>query len=299
MKKKNWSTADIPSQEGKIIIVTGSTSGLGAEAVKVLVGKGAQIIMAVRNIDKADKVKAKIIENIPNAKITIHHLDLMDLKSIEVCANDIIKTYNHLDVLINNAGIMMCPFATTKDGFEIQMGTNHLGPFAFTGRLMPLLTKTKNARIVSTSSLAHHSGAIDFSAINWGKRKYKTTKAYGDSKIANLYFTYELADKLKNLKNSPTVTVAHPGWTTTDLQKHSFMFNFLNPIFGQDVSEGVLPTLRAAVDTDVNSGDYFGPSRMGGMRGAPIKIKSNKNSKNKQYAKELWALSEKLTGVTY
>ncbi len=193
----------------------------------------------------------------------------------------------------------MCPYYKTEDGFEIQMGTNHLGHFALTGYLMPLLKKTKNSRIVSTSSVGHNMGNIDFSDINWESRKYNTNKAYGDSKLANLYFIYEMARRLQNISNAPTPVVAHPGVTATDLDRHSLFFRIFNIFVAQKVELGTLPTLRAATDPDVKAGEYYGPEKMKGMRGYPVKTDSNELSKNIEKAQQLWAFSEKMTGISY
>ena len=299
MKNNIWTQDQISNQDGKVIIITGATSGLGKEAAKILADKKAKIILAVRNTEKAALVKQEIQVNTPEASIEIIKLDLGDLSSINDFATLFLNQYDRLDVLINNAGVMMCPYSKTKDGFEIQMGTNHLGPFALTGALMPILKKTKGSRVVSTSSLAHLGGSINFDDLNWEKRMYKTNKAYSDTKIANLYFTYEMARRNKDVTGFPTVATAHPGWTRTDLQKHSFMFRVLNPIFGQKPEMGVLPTLRAATDPLVNSGDYFGPTKMGGMRGYPELVKSNALSHDEGIAKKLWSISEELTNIRY
>ena len=299
MAKSKWSVNDIPDQAGKVIIITGASSGLGKEATKQLALKNATVIMAARNIQKSEQVKTEISAQYPKSDIRIMHLDLGSLTSIKKFAEGINSEINHLDVLINNAGIMMCPFSTTEDGFEIQLGTNHLGPFALTGHLMPLLKKTPNSRIVVTSSIAHKQGNIDFSDLNWKNREYKTSKAYGDSKLANLYFTFELADKLMNEENAPIITAAHPGWTRTELQRHSGLFRFLNNFFSQKVELGVLPTLRAALDPEAQSGEYFGPSGFAEMKGHPVKVDSNEKSHDKKSAKRLWDLSEQLTEITY
>ncbi|OFZ06590.1 MAG: short-chain dehydrogenase, partial [Bacteroidetes bacterium RIFOXYB12_FULL_41_6] len=246
MSKSNWNANHIPDLKGKVIIVTGATSGLGKEATKILAQKHATVIMAVRNTKKAEALAQAIKQQQPNAQIDNREMDLSSLESVKLFANGVLKNYDRLDVLINNAGIMACPFDKTKDGYEIQMGTNHLGHFALTGLLMPLLETTKNARIVATSSIGHRMGNIDFDDINWEKRKYNPSKAYADSKIANLYFTYELAKKLNHEKKDIKVTAAHPGWTRTDLQKHSWYMLMLNPLFSQGADQGVLPTLRAA-----------------------------------------------------
>jgi NAD(P)-dependent dehydrogenase (short-subunit alcohol dehydrogenase family) len=299
MKNSKWSSQDIPSQQGKTILITGATSGLGKEATRVLASKGATVVMAVRNTQKAEAVAKQIHEDFPGAEIDIRALDLVSLASVKSFAKGISSTYDKIDVLINNAGVMMCPYSKTEDGFEIQMGVNHLGHFALTGLLMTLLMRTKDARIVATSSMAHKSGDIDFGDINWEERKYKTTKAYSDSKLANLYFMYELVRKFKGDESAPTVTTSHPGWTKTELDRHSGLASFIGNIIAQTVEMGTLPTLRAATDPDAKSGDYFGPAGMMEMRGHPVLVPSTKLARNTENAKTLWNISEQLTGVTY
>lgn len=299
MSKINWSANLIPDLMGKVIIVTGATSGLGKEATKILSEKNATVIMAVRNTKKAEPIVQEIRKQHSNAQTDIREMDLSSLASVKLFAEGVLKDYDRLDVLINNAGIMACPFDKTQDGFEIQMGTNHLGHFALTGLLMPLLEKTENARIVATSSIGHRMGNIDFNDINWEKRKYSPAQAYSDSKLANLYFAYELAEKLNQEKKDIKVTAAHPGWTRTDLQKHTWYMRMLNPLFSQGPDQGVLPTLRAAFDSNAKSGDYFGPSRFFEMHGSPVVVKSNERSHNAEAAKKLWEISENLTNVKY
>lgn len=299
MSKSKWNNTNISNQKGKIAVITGATSGLGKEATKVLVSKNATVIMAVRNTEKGKKVADEIQKTFPNATIDVRKLDLNSLKSVEDFANGMNASYNQLDILINNAGVMMCPYSKTADGFEIQMGVNHFGHFALTGRLMPLLKKTKDARIVATSSVAHKSGNINFEDINWEERNYKTTNAYSDSKLANLYFAYELVRKFKNEPNAPMVTSAHPGWTKTELDRHSGLAAFIGNIVAQKVNMGTLPTLRAAVDEDAKSGDYFGPKGLMEMRGYPVVVPSNKMSHDEANAKQLWKMSEEMTGVSY
>ena len=299
MNRKKWSVENIPDQKGKTIIITGSTSGLGKEASRVLAKKNATIIMAVRNTQKAEIVANEIRKEYPIAKIEIRNLDLGSLDSISSFAKGMLEDYRNLDLLINNAGIMMCPYSKTKNGFEIQMGTNHLGPFALTGLLMPLLIRNNHARIVSTSSVAHNQGDIDFTDINWEKRKYNTSKAYSDSKLANLYFSYELKRRLEHVENPPLVVSAHPGGTKTDLARHSGIFNvFMNLLF-LPVEKGVLSTLRAATDANATSGDYYGPGGFMQVRGFPELVQSSKMSHNLKNAKHLWDISEELTGIKY
>ena len=299
MSKSNWNTQNIADQSNKTIIITGASSGLGMEASKVLSSKNATIIMAVRNTIKGKNVAEEIKKQNPNAKLEIREMDLSSLQSVNNFAEGVKSDYDKIDILINNAGIMTCPFDRTKDDFEIQMGTNHLGHFALTGLLMPLLHKAKNARIIVTSSIGHKMGNIDFTDINWEKRKYKTSQAYADSKLANLYFAYELVRKLQNEKSDIKVTASHPGWTRTNLQKHSWYMKALNPLFSQGPDQGVLPTLRAAFDANAKSGDYFGPSRFFEMHGNPVVVKSNEKSHNLEASKKLWEVSEQLTNIKY
>ncbi len=299
MSNSKWSEKDIPSQKNKTIIITGASSGLGKQASKVLAQKGATVIMAVRNVKKGEVVAKEIRTEFPNSNIIVKSLDLNSLKSIKSFADSFISDYNQLDVLINNAGVMMCPFSKTEDDFEIQMGTNHFGHFALTGHLMPLLLETKESRVVATSSVAHKQGDINFEDINWSKRGYKTVKAYGDSKLANLYFALELDRKLKNNPNAPIISVSHPGWTKTELDRHSGLASFIGNIIAQTPQMGTLPTLRAATDIKVKSGEYYGPSGVMEMRGNPILVQPNKMAQNEENAKKLWELSETLTGVKY
>lgn len=299
MTNLNWTSEDIPNQSNKVIVITGATSGLGKQATKVLASKNAKIILAVRNTQKAEDVVMEIRKDFPSAKLEIRHLDLGKLKSVQTFAEEFTNDYSQLDVLINNAGIMMCPYSKTEDGFEIQMGTNHFGHFALTGLLIPLLLETKDSRVVATSSIAHKSGSINFDDINWESRKYSTIKAYADSKLANLYFTYELARKYKDNPNAPLFTVAHPGGTNTDLGRHMSITKLLAPLLGQKVETGTLPSLRAATDLNAASGDYFGPKSFFESRGYPVIVQPNKMAQNKENAKRLWEISEQLTGVKY
>lgn len=299
MSEANWNSDDIPDLNGRIVLITGASSGIGKEAAGVIASKNATVIIAARNMEKANRASDDIRQAYPNADISARQLDLSDLQSVSDFSSAFAQDFDRLDVLINNAGIMMCPYSKTKDGFEIQMGTNHLGHFALTGQLMPLLKKTQNARIVNLASIAHKSGNLDFSDLNWESRKYKTMKAYGDSKLANLYFTYHLADKLGQEADAPLVTAAHPGWTATDLQRHVGLFGFLNNFFAQNVDMGALPTLRAAFDGNARQGDYYGPVKFFEMHGYPVKTKSNAKSHDAGAARQLWDMSEKMTGLSY
>ncbi|MEJ2054946.1 MAG: oxidoreductase [Calditrichaceae bacterium] len=257
MNNQNWTKDNIPDQKNRVIIVTGSSSGIGFEAAKALAEKNAAIIIAVRNEEKGKHAIERIKEAYAGARVELMLLDLADLKSVKEFADTFKKKYNRLDLLINNAGVMIPPYSKTKDGFELQFGTNHLGHFALTGLLIDPILKTEGSRIVNVSSGAHRYGNINFDDLNWEKRKYKKWTSYGDSKIANLYFTYELQRKR------------------------------------------ALPTLRAAIDPDAKSGDYFGPDGWMQLKGYPVKVESNKLSHNEEIAKKLWSVSEELTGVKY
>ncbi|MCB0743646.1 MAG: SDR family NAD(P)-dependent oxidoreductase [Ignavibacteriae bacterium] len=297
MSKQNWTTENIPDQRGKVVIVTGSSSGIGFEAAKALTNKNAKVIIAVRNLEKGENAKSKILSENKNADIVLMKLDLADLSSVKSFAEEFKSKFNKLDLLINNAGVMIPPYSKTKDGFELQMGTNHFGHFALTLQLLDTIQATPNSRIVNVASAAHKYGNINFDDLTWEKRKYKSWKAYGDSKIANLYFTKELSTRLadKNIK----VTAAHPGWTATDLQRHSSMFEFLNQFFAMKQDQGALPTLRAATDEGAKSGDYYGPDGWQEWRGYPILVQPNALAKDESIAKKLWEVSEELTNVKF
>jgi NAD(P)-dependent dehydrogenase (short-subunit alcohol dehydrogenase family) len=297
MSKSKWTEKNIPNQSGKIAIVTGSSSGIGYEAARILAKKNATVIIAVRNLEKGEYARSKIKSENPDANLDIIKLDLADLSSVKSFVKEFKSKYNKLDMLINNAGVMIPPYTKTKDGFELQFGTNHLGHFALTLQLLDVIEKTPNARIVNVSSGAHKYGKINFDDLNWEKRDYKAWKAYGDSKIANLYFTKVLAEKVA--KKNIQVTAAHPGWTATELQRHSGMIEFLNSIFAMPQEQGALTTLRAAVDNDAKSGDYFGPNGWQEWRGYPVKVEPNSLAKDKKIANKLWDVSEELTGIKF
>ena len=296
-KNKNWTTESIPDQKGKIVIVTGSSSGIGYEAAKVLANKNAKVIIAVRNLTKGEIAKSNIEGQNKNADVEVMKIDLSDLASVKSFAEEYKNKYSKLDLLINNAGVMIPPYSKTINGFELQMGTNHFGHFALTLQLIDIIHATPKARIVNVASAAHKYGNINFDDLNWENRKYKSWRAYGDSKIANFYFTSELAKRLSG-KNI-LVTAAHPGWTATDLQRHSGLFEFLNKFFAMNQEQGALPTLRAAIDENAKSGDYFGPDGWQEWKGYPVKVDTNKLAKDTSLAKKLWDVSEELTKVKY
>ena len=304
MKNKHWTTADIPDLSGKVIIVTGGNSGLGYESVKAFANKDAEIILACRSVEKGEKAKQEILKNKPDANIVVMPLDLADLASVRDFANKFTANYSKLDILMNNAGIMTPPYFKTKDGFEGQFGTNHLGHFALTGLLFGLLKKTPESRIVNTSSAAHKAGKMDFSNLMYEDGKgYSRIRAYGRSKLANLLFTYELQRKLQDIDASIITLAAHPGGAKTNLDTHMrriWWIKVLIPLISasmQSQAMGALPQIRAAVDPEANGGTYYGPEK--GMKGYPVLVESNSRSHNLEDAARLWAVSEQLTGVSF
>jgi NAD(P)-dependent dehydrogenase (short-subunit alcohol dehydrogenase family) len=299
MSKSQWTTSNIPDMSGKVVIVTGGNSGLGLETVRQLAKKGASTIMAARSEEKGKTAIASLMAELPNAKIELMLLDLANLASIKSFVDTFKVKYDQLHLLINNAGVMALPTRhETADGFEMQFGTNHLGHFALTGQLLDLIESTDGGRVVNVSSMAHRRGKVDFANINSEKR-YNAWEAYGLSKISNLYFTYEMQRKLDKAGKKTRVLAAHPGWTQTNLQKHSGFANFLNPFLAQKVDMGTLPQLMAAVQPDIKGGEYYGPKGFMEMKGYPVQVDSIPSTKDIGIAARLWDESEKMTGIKY
>lgn len=299
MKKKNWTAADVPDQTGKTVIVTGSSSGIGYETARVLTGKGATVMIAVRSLEKGNAAAEKLRAQNKDAEVKVLRLDLADLASVEEFAEEFKENYSRLDLLINNAGVMAPPFSKTKNGFELQFGTNHLGHFALTAHLLDVLTNSGGARIVNVSSSGHRFGKLDFDDLNWEKRRYRAMRAYCDSKLANLYFTFELDRKIKENRLDLVATAAHPGLTTSELGRHGGLTSLLGKLFGQDVSLGALPILRAATEKGLKGGEFFSPDDFLELGGNPVEAKPSKLSKDEKIAGKLWAVSEDLTGVKF
>ncbi len=300
MSNSNWTSAEIASQKGKIILITGANSGLGLEAASVLSQKEATVIMAVRNLEKGQAAMKQVLAQNPKAQVELMQVDLSDLESIAKFSEDFHARFSRLDILLNNAGIMFPPKReVTKQGFEIQFGTNHLGHFALTGLLLDLIKKTQGARVVTQSSIAHKFNAeINFSDLNWEK-SYNEMKAYSQSKLANLLFTYQLDRLFKAHKINAIATASHPGVTATNLFRSNGIVSKMSSFIGQKVSMGTLPLLRAATEPHLVGAEYFGPPGVVGFRGFPKLLKSSNKSYNINLAQELWIVSEKLTGITY
>lgn len=304
--KENWTTEYIPDLTGKVIVVTGGNSGLGFWSVKAFAENGAEVVLASRSKKNGEKAKKEILSDVTKGKIEVAELDLADLKSVRRFAENFQKNYSQLDVLLNNAGIMTTPYFKTKDGFEGQVGTNHLGHFALTGLLLPVLNKTPKSRVVNVSSMAHKYGKMNFTNLLFEKGKgYSPIKAYGRSKLANLLFTYELQRFFESNKTDSISVAAHPGVSQTNLSRHienKLLFKIFYPVFKiitQDAEIGALPQIRASVDPYVKGGEYYGPSGFNGMKGRPVKVQSNSASHNAEDAKKLWEVSEKLTQVKF
>ena len=301
-----WTTANMPDLTGKVIIVTGANSGIGYEAAKEFARKGATTILACRSMSKAKAALTLIQAEVPSAKAEIMQLDLASQGSIRQFADAFKAKYDRLDVLTNNAGIMMVPYGTTEDGFERQFGTNHLGHFALTGLLIDLLLKTQGSRVVNISSMGHRMGNMDFDNLNYeGGNGYSPAAAYGRSKLANLLFTYELQRRFDAVGADAKATAAHPGGSNTNLAAHMYdewYAKILLPLAErvmQSAAMGALPTIRAAVDPRANGGDYYGPDGFMEQTGHPIVVQSNKASHSLSDAKKLWEASEALTGIQF
>jgi len=304
----NWTIEHMPSQEGRVAIVTGANSGLGYYTVIGLVRAGADVIMACRNLKKGSAAMNNILADHPGAKLTLRELDLADLQSVKSFSEGILKDMDRLDLLINNAGLMAIPYRKTADGFEMQFGVNHLGHFTLTGQLIPLMMKTAGARIVNVSSLAHNAGEIRFNDLAWEKG-YSRWKAYGMSKLANLLFTFELQKRLTEKGSGVLVTAAHPGYSDSELITKGPEMNgaqwmvrlrkFVNRLFAQSSEMGALPTLFAAVADEVEPGGYYGPDGFQELKGFPKRVYPNPKRISTALQQKLWEVSRELTGVSY
>ena len=301
-----WTTENMPDLTGKVIIVTGSNSGIGFEAAKEFTRRGAHTILACRSMDRAQAARDLITASIPDAHAEIMGLDLANLGSVHLFAREFQEKYARLDVLVNNAGIMMAPYSKTVDGFESQFATNHLGHFALTGLLLNVLLTTSNSRVVNVSSSGHRMGHMDFDNLMFEEgNDYSPMQAYGRSKLANLLFTYELQRRYDAAGTDAIAVAAHPGSSNTNLSRHleaKWYFNIMKYLMSwmmQSATMGALPIIRAAVDPHVKGGEYYGPDGFMEMKGYPVTVRSSKASHNESDARKLWDVSEKLTSVRF
>ena len=293
-----WTTKDMPDQGGRVVIVTGANSGLGFETSKAMAARGAEVVMACRNMEKGKAAAREIREEVPDARLNLMALDLSDLETVKTFAGAFRAEYTQLDILFNNAGVMAIPKRQTAQGFEMQFGTNHLGHYALGGLLIDLLIATPNSRVVTVSSYAHFFGKINFDDLNRDKF-YFTWMVYSQSKLANLLFAYELQRRLAKLGENPISVGAHPGYAATNLQHSSALFTFLNPIMGQSQAMGALNSLYAATHPALHGGEFIGPDGFLAQRGYPHLAHSSKRSHDEAAAEELWEVSAELTGVSW
>ena len=296
-----WSVEDIPDQTGRTALVTGANSGLGLHTTIALAKRGARVLMACRNPDKADEALARVTGSVTGAKVELLPLDLASLDSVRAAAADVAGRTDRLELLVDNAGVMAIPRAQTADGFEMQLGTNHLGHFALTGLVLPLLLAGSDPRVVVVASDAHKIGRMRFDDL-MGEKSYGRWSAYGQSKLANLLFTRELH---RRAEGRLMAVAAHPGYAATNLQSNygnpvvDLFMKIGNRVLAQSDEAGAWPQLYAATMPDVRSGEYFGPSGMFGLRGAPHRDTPTRAASDDEAARRLWEVSEELTGVTY
>ena len=302
MSEPKWTENDIPDQSGRTVLVTGANTGIGYEAARALAQDGARVLMGCRNPDKAAAALGRIRAAAPDANVEIVALDLADLSSVLAAADSINASEARLDLLINNAGVMAVPLQHTADGFEMQFGTNHLGHFALTGMLLATLDETPGARVVNVSSQGHRMGRIAFDDLD-ATRGYHRWLRYGQSKVANLLFTYELQRRLVANDSSTIALACHPGGSNTELARDAgLLMRIFQPaadLVMQSAAIGALPTLRAATDPAATGGQYYGPDGLTQTRGFPVKVHSNAYSHRRDVAAQLWAVSKQLTGVSY
>ena len=299
---KNWTEADIPDQSGRIAVITGANTGLGFETARALAAKGAKVLIAVRDVEKGRAAVAKISGVHPAADVSVLELDLSSLASVRQAAARLRAEHDRIDLLLNNAGVMYTPRASTVDGFELQFGTNHLGHFAFTGLVLDRIRGVVGSRIVSVSSVGHRIlSAIDFDDLTFEKG-YNRVAAYGRSKLANLLFTYGLERRLREAGAATAALAAHPGVASTELGRYIPPLAFIAkyaPWMAQSPRMGALATLRAATDPTAVGGQFFGPKGIGEIMGHPVVVTSSRRSHERALQDRLWTVSEDLTGVTF
>jgi NAD(P)-dependent dehydrogenase (short-subunit alcohol dehydrogenase family) len=295
---KRWDESNIPDLTGRNIIVTGANSGIGFEAARAMAGRGGNVVMACRNIEKSADAYEKVRKESPGDSVELMHLDLADLSSVREFAGETREKYPRIDILVNNAGIMVPPYGRTIDGFELQIGTNHFGHFLLTGLLMENVVATPGSRVVTVTSIAHFGGRINFEDIN-SETGYQRMGAYRQSKLANLLFSYELDRRLKE-KDKETISVAvHPGVSSTSLFKIPQWLERVKEALLMSAAKGALPTLMGATEPSLKGGEYIGPAGFRQSMGYPAILSSSERSHDKQLALRLWELSEEMTSFRF
>lgn len=297
-----WTFEDIPPQEGRTAIITGANSGLGCRTALMLARRGAEVILACRSLANAEGAAMTMRESFPDEDLNVtavESLDLSDLDSVATFADEVHERYSRIDILVNNAGVMVPPLTRTKQGFELQFGVNHLGHFALTGRILPLMTDVEGSRIVSLSSIAAWHGGMDFDDPNYERRRYDKWRAYGTSKLADQMFTQELARRLTAHKSKAIAVAAHPGISATGLFRNSTLGGWYARNFSQSPERGALPIVRAACDPAATNGSYWGPGGFMEISGPPEPARIPPKALDADLCRRLWSLSEELTGVHY
>jgi NAD(P)-dependent dehydrogenase (short-subunit alcohol dehydrogenase family) len=300
-----WTEADLPDQTGRVALITGANSGIGFDTARSLASRGAHVVMACRNVERARAAESEISS--AGGSTEVLQIDLADLASVTGAAEQFLAGHDRLHLLINNAGMMATPEQRTSQGLEWQLGINHFGHFALTGQLLGVLMGSEQSRVVTVSSLAHGGGVIDFADLN-SERSYSPWAAYGRSKLANLLFMSELQRRLAAADSSTISVAAHPGISATNLSSGMggitsklvpLIMPLVNAVIAQPAAMGALPTLRAATDPTVTGGDYFGPDGRGERKGYPVRVGMTDRASNTEDAQRLWEESERLTGVSY
>lgn len=299
-----WTAELIGDLKGKMVIVTGGASGIGFSASEVLASRGADLVMAVRNTAKGEKAAERIRAKQAASSVTVMHLDLGDLASVKQFATEFSSRFDRLDLLINNAGVMVPPYTKTKDGFELQFGTNHLGHFALTAHLLPMVMATPLSRIVTVSSIAARRAKINFANLD-GSKGYSPMPFYRQSKLSNLLFAIELQNRLERAGSSAISVACHPGISVTNLlsrgsgKETGAVMKWIMGIVAQPADRGALPTLYAATHPDLRGGEYIGPDGPGNTKGYPVLNSDPAKLFDQALATRLWDVSEKLTGVRF
>ncbi|MEV1009461.1 oxidoreductase [Streptomyces sp. NPDC049881] len=304
-KQQRWDAGRIPDQNGRIAVVTGASSGLGLATARALAGRGAHVVLAVRDEAKGRRAAGEITAARPDARLDVRPLDLAEPGSVAAFAARLRADHGRLDILVNNAGIMAPPRTLTERGYEAQFATNHLGHFALTGLLLGLLAEGRDPRVVTVSSVNHRKASLHFDDL-MGERRYSPMGFYNQSKLANAVFGIELHRRLTAAGSPVRSVLAHPGYTATGLQSGTpvGLWRFLlgrvgNPLLAQRPGRGALPQLYAATEPGVQGGEFIGPSGPAELRGAPTRVPLAPRAADQATARRLWTLSEELTGVHY
>ncbi|MGF1511491.1 MAG: oxidoreductase [Myxococcota bacterium] len=307
-----WTEDQVPSQTGKLIVVTGANTGIGYETARALAAKGARVVLACRNLEKGQAALQSMLGRMPSGsahgsgttldaaeRLELLHLDLASLDSVRRFASSLAERHRSVDVLINNAGVMFPPASKTEDGFELQFGVNHLGHYAVTGLLLPMLRRADRPRVVSVSSLAHRGGRIDFGSFR-SENGYNAFREYAQSKLACLMFALELHRRYGFRREASMISVAaHPGGTATDLQRHQKVLSVLTRLTAMKPAQGSLPLLFAATAPEVKGGEYFGPDGPFEIFGHPGRASMSGRAQDEAVARRLWEVSEELSGVVF